>query len=410
MRLKVGIYTAAYPGVNGAGGIATYTESLALGLVQLGHEVHVLTLGDETESHRIKNVHIHFARKKYLGGLERWIPGAREAWAVSARARELAREHQLDIFEFPNWEGRGAFFKYGFGAPPMVVRLHTSLEETLALEKKSRTLGQRFECALERAACLRADALYVSTRAHRTHMAEELRIPEARMSVLPLGIPDVSESAARQPRPRGKTPIVLCLGRLERRKGSATLLQAVPEIVKHCADVQIIFAGKDRSHAPGNVTHQEYFAKNFPSSLQRNVVFNGFTSDADLRDLFQRADVLVAPSLYESFGLIFIEAMRWSVPVIGTRVGGIPEIITDGVDGVLVPPASPPHLAEAIVRVLSDEPLRLRLAHNGRQTYEQRFTHHAMAARTAAYFQSIIAAPVAKGAVPRPLHSPAHWS
>jgi glycosyltransferase involved in cell wall biosynthesis len=402
MPLKVGIYSAHYPGVSGAGGIPTYTRSLAAGLTQLGHEVHVLTLGDDESTRHIDDVRLHFVRKKYFKGLERWIPGAREAWIVSARARELARRCCLDIFEFPNWEGRGAFFPFGRNVPPMAVRLHTSMRETLQIDDRRPTLGQRFECLLERSACMRATALYVSTRAHQRHMARELKIPETRMSVVPLGIPDVEPLEARTPRSRGTPPTILYLGRLERRKGTITLLNAIPAILQRFPDARIILAGKDRCQAPGGVRHEEYFKRVFPSALWRNVQFKGFTSDEELQQLFLKADVFVAPSVYESFGLIFIESMRWSVPVIGTNAGGIPEVVDDGTNGLIVPVGSAADLAGATIKVLSDEVLRLRLARAARETYERRFSHIVMASRTAAFYESIVQSRQRSVAEPRP--------
>ena len=97
----------------------------------------------------------------------------------------------------------------------------------------------------------------------------------------------------------------------------------------------------------------------------------------------QTADLFVAPSLYESFGLVFLEAMRWGTPVIGTTAGGIPEIVEDGESGVLVPPSQPCQLARAIVGLLRNEDRRRRLGDAGRRRVETIFTVDRMAQRAA---------------------------
>ncbi len=389
-RLRVGIYSAQYPGISGAGGIATYTRSLATGLTELGHEVHVLTLGTG-EPCEVEGVHIHFVKARHLPLLERVYPGVRETFNISMAARTLCKDFNLDVFEFPNWEGRGAYFNRLPGArPAMVVRMHTSCREILEIEDAQMTRAQRFECKLEHDCCMAADALYVSTAAHRRHMATELGIPASKIDIVPLGIPDVSNPKAREQRPRGKPRTLLYLGRLEKRKGVVDLLQAMPEIVRSVPDVQLVLIGKDREHAPGNISHQEYFACNFPPELQKHVIFAGFLEESEINHWFERADAFVAPSIYESFGLIFIEAMRWSLPVIGTHAGGIPEVVEDGLNGYLVNPRAPHEIAARVVEILTDEPLRLRMAASARQTFEKKFTSRVMAARTAEHFRHII--------------------
>src|SRR5687767_1552497 len=111
-HLKIGIYSNQYAGLNGEGGIGTYTRSLAVALAAQDHEVNVLTPGLENSIGRpqlIDGVHLHTIRRSYLPVLERVFPGARAAWSVGAAARQLVRDYQLDLFEFPNWEGRGRY-------------------------------------------------------------------------------------------------------------------------------------------------------------------------------------------------------------------------------------------------------------------------------------------------------------
>src|SRR5262249_7572591 len=135
----------------------------------------------------------------------------------------------------------------------------------------------------------------------------------------------------------------------------------------------------DRPHCPGGRTHAEFVQQELPLEVRSRITLAGRLSDAEVDCWLQKADVFVAPSLYESFGLIFIEAMRWGTPVVGTVAGGIPEIITDGKTGLLVPPSSPRDLTGAIVALLNDEDLRCRIGEAGRRHVEAHFSTERMA-------------------------------
>jgi glycosyltransferase involved in cell wall biosynthesis len=84
--------------------------------------------------------------------------------------------------------------------------------------------------------------------------------------------------------------------------------------------------------------------------------------------------VFVMPSYYETFGISCLEAMAFGLPVVATRAGGLPEVVEDGVTGLLVPPGDTHALAEAIGRLLRDPDLRRRLGEAGRERVLARFT------------------------------------
>jgi glycosyltransferase involved in cell wall biosynthesis len=101
------------------------------------------------------------------------------------------------------------------------------------------------------------------------------------------------------------------------------------------------------------------------------VTFLGFRKDSP--DLIAAADLLILPSLAEAFGLVLTEALYLGTPVVATRVGGIPEIVDDGIDGTLVPPADSRALAQAILELLENPEKRRRVAGAGREKVLKRF-------------------------------------
>jgi glycosyltransferase involved in cell wall biosynthesis len=184
---------------------------------------------------------------------------------------------------------------------------------------------------------------------------------------------------------------VVFLGRLERRKGALDLLQAVPEVLREVPETRFIFIGTDRAHCPGGRTHSQYINEEFASEVLSRIHLVGKLPDTDVTRWLQSADVFVAPSLYESFGLIFLEAMRWGTPVIGTTAGGIPEVVEDGTTGVLVPPGCPNKLAGALIELLKDEGRRRQLGEAGRRRIETHFSAQRMAQQVVAVYSETIA-------------------
>ncbi len=123
--------------------------------------------------------------------------------------------------------------------------------------------------------------------------------------------------------------------------------------------------------------------------LGPRVQFTGLV--ADVRPWLGHVDVLVTPSRREGLPMVLLEALAMRRPVVATRVGGIPEIIEDGANGILVPPGDAAALAEALLRLLADRELRERMGNHGRQAVVERFGLAAMLRRTEALYEELLA-------------------
>jgi glycogen synthase len=382
--MRIGLYTPNYPGLTADGGIGTYTRALGRELSRLGHTVHVLTPGDR-ESTDDGPIRVHFTRIDHLAGVDRLMPGAGACWRVARAMRRLVRSERLDVVEFPNWEGLGLLFEQ-WSRVPVVVRLHTSSAEAQQIDGLPDRRWYRWNVRRERWQSRRADALVTNSDAHRRLMAAETGIPAERIRLIPLGI-EAAPHFVRPPRPAGP-PTVVYLGRLEHRKGTMDLLDAVPRVLRAIPDARFVLIGADRPHAPGGRTHAEYVA-GLPIMVRERVTLTGPLPAAEVDRRLQAADLFVAPSRYESFGLIFLEAMRWGTPVVGTTAGGIPEVVEDGVSGVLVRPGAAGELADAIVTLLNDPARRSALGEAGRHRVETEFTVERMARRVAELYSEV---------------------
>lgn len=118
-----------------------------------------------------------------------------------------------------------------------------------------------------------------------------------------------------------------------------------------------------------------------------NVKFVGFRKDVP--DLMAAADIVVLPSLAEAFGLVLTEALYLGTPVVATRVGGIPEIVKDGEDGILVPPGDSRALVEALSSLLNDPDKRIKLVSQARNRIRERFCFDQMLRSYEAVYESL---------------------
>ena len=187
---------------------------------------------------------------------------------------------------------------------------------------------------------------------------------------------------------------MLYVGRLEKRKGTLDLFAAIPAVLKQFPQVRFIIAGADNSKSDGfnqktGKDYPSFFASQYPDCTSK-VEFTGLVSDEVLQELYRSCDLFVAPSLYESFGLIYLEAMNYAKPVIGCKAGGIPEVVDHGSTGLLVDPESPKALAEAIVSMLRS-PERLReMGLAGRARILEQFNYLKMAQNYARVYRHVI--------------------
>lgn len=392
--MNLAFYTPNYPGITQDGGIGSYTRSLGQSLTQLGHTVHVITPGQGAKS-MDGPVHVHQVHLRHVPILDRAMPGFGNCWFLSRAMKKLVNHHEIDLVEFPNWEGLGIMFKGPWKKKvPKVVRLHTSSLETIMIDNLQMNRFLRWDVKREHIQARQADMLITHSEEHRRLMCEELKIEPEKITLIPHGV-EVFPDFVRPPRPPGP-PRVVFLGRLEKRKGTLELLQALVEVLCQHPGTTLTLIGTDRAHCPplpGGVarTHAQWIADELPAEVRQQITLAGRLPQEEVDRHLQTADVFVAPSRYESFGLIYPEAMRWGIPVIGCTVGGVPEIITNDVTGVLVPPESPIELAKAINSLLSDEARRARLGQAGREHIEAHFSAETMARSVEANFEWLLA-------------------
>jgi glycosyltransferase involved in cell wall biosynthesis len=170
---------------------------------------------------------------------------------------------------------------------------------------------------------------------------------------------------------------VLFVGRLVGRKGGDDLITAFRAVKDRIPGSKLVFVGDgpDRERLHRMVKEL---------NLSSDVEFRGTLTGKPLHDAYEESSVVVLPSKYvpedsqiEGLGLTLIEGSMHAKPLVGTRHGGIPEIVKDGVNGLLVPENNPGMLAEALIRILSDQELADRLGNNALEIAMRKFSWRA---------------------------------
>lgn len=158
---------------------------------------------------------------------------------------------------------------------------------------------------------------------------------------------------------RQQDKLILYIGHLIRRKGYDVLLKAFAEIASSVPDWKLVFAGS------GEMDRAARLASDL--GVSRQVRFAGWVSGEERRDLMRRASIVVLPSHQEGLPMSVLEAMAAGRALVTTPVGGIPDVVTHGVSGLLVPPGLHQPLADALLQLISNKPLRTTLGLQARE-------------------------------------------
>ena len=180
-----------------------------------------------------------------------------------------------------------------------------------------------------------------------------------KFEVAPLGVfPEVFQPVRRATR-QGAFE-VLCVGRLVPAKGQHVLLEAIAKLAQQGRDVRLRLVG-DGPDAESLMALAEQL------DLRGRISFEGAVNQDRIRELYAQADAFALASFAEGIPVVLMEAMAMEIPCVTTHITGIPELIRDGQDGLLVTPSDADELASALALLMDDESLREELARAGRR-------------------------------------------
>ncbi len=352
------------------GGLELYCLDISRRLKSRGHDVHVwLARNSRMLDHPL------------TAGLDPEVfdaPGYINL-GFTRNAGRFIRDHRIEIIHLHRSQDLAVF------APLRGVRRVLTLQIDSALSKRD---------PWHRWVYGRLDLLLAITDRIRERAIRALPVPPERVHTLHYGI-DADEFFSRRLDPeqtRGiygiheEDQVIGLVGRLEESKGQDVLLDAFARIYADFPRAHLVFAGNPPPEHAGYDAQLKQRARDL--KVMDRCHFIGF--QADTAPIFAALDVVVLASRREAFGLVLLEAMAMGVPIVATAAGGVPEIIQDGVNGLLVPPGDPQALAEALKRLLKSEGLREKLARNGSRVVREKFSLKVHIESLERHFQELI--------------------
>jgi 2-deoxystreptamine N-acetyl-D-glucosaminyltransferase/2-deoxystreptamine glucosyltransferase len=202
-------------------------------------------------------------------------------------------------------------------------------------------------------------------------------VPEDRIRVIPPGYdPGLFAAATSDPFPELPRPRVAYIGRIAAQKDVGTLVKAFGQ-VKEKAHLLVVGDGPERAEAERS-----------SAPLAGRVCFAGFLEHGKIPAVLRHVDVLVLATRYEELPSVLVEGMAAGLPVVASRVGGIPTLVDHDVNGLLVPPGDAAALAAAITRVLTEPGTAARLAAAARRT-AAKYSWPALARQVALVYQEV---------------------
>lgn len=388
-RLKLCFISQDYlPRPNG--GIGIWVGALAHQLAALGHEVTVITRTENAPTidfegnvwvHRIQAC--HWPQRPFTAPEN--LPQTIYDWSASAYAEllKVALMRGVDLASAPIWDVEG-IVAHCAGTIPVALSLHTSYglalpskpqwqEDATFLTKNVRPVIEAEKMLFDMAPLVFANSQAIINDLERCYNSS---LHASRLALIPHGLRDECPSGmACLTSSEAAAPTVLFVGRFEERKGIDVLLAVIPAVLAEFPDVRFVLVGRNDispywTKFTERYRHDPWFSR---------VEAPGFVSRAELTRLYKNCTIFVAPSRYESFGLIYLEAMMWGKPCIGTTAGGIPEVVRERVTGLVVTPGAIEELQCAITTLLEQDVLRKRLGEKARVVFEQEYTDTQMA-------------------------------
>lgn len=391
-RLRLALVTALYP-PRPCGGVAVFMHVLATTLAAAGHEVTVITQSEPGQPHTVDfedRVWVHrVPPENFLGtacpkGMPDMPDGPKNtALSVLGEIDRINARRNFDWVLGSIWDLdlAAVIASERYRTAMYLVTSYRLMEDSKPEWHASERFYKNHVLKMidaEAWAIRHVDCLLSSTKAilEDTERVYDVKVEPERLRLLPFGIrvPQSVNVAVDNVKSADELRL-LFVGRFEYRKGIDLLLSVLPELLARYPYLRVDLIGDNTIlDADGSTQLARFLEKYRGCDWLKRISFMGHVSDEMLETAYARCDIFVAPSRYESFGLIFLEAMRFGVPCVGVTAGGMPEVVEGGVTGILVPPNDAPALLGAIDRLLADRELRQRMGASGKQRFYENFT------------------------------------
>ncbi|MFN2114085.1 MAG: glycosyltransferase [Anaerolineae bacterium] len=380
----------AAPGGKETGGMNVYVRELSRQLGRRGYLVDNYTRSESPDvphildtdlGPNVRVIHVVAGPESHMDKADAWryapefVAGVKGLIAAEGLDYDLYHSH----YWMSGWVARQLADRY----PAPIVHMFHTLGVMKELARRDGTIGELAQRQkVERDIARFADTIVAGSGLDRDQIAQHYEADPGKLQVIPPGV----DLDLFRPIPRevavdfvGADPdarVVLFVGRPDPVKGLDTLVRAISIVVEREPSLRdnacLCIIGGDKTDDPRRTDAEQIRidALRQELGLADFVKFLGAVPQGDLPYYYSLAEVLVVPSLYESFGMVALEAMACGTPVIASDVGGLSTLVRDGRTGFLVPDSDPEALAEKLLPLLRDPALRRTLGYHGIATAE----------------------------------------
>jgi len=300
----------------------------------------------------------------------------------------LHKAHPIDIIHIHSlYSGFSATIcKLCLGVP-VVCSLHNTVRTTLPIQT--------------------CDKILANSEYTRRSVIENKHLESSKLDVLPIAV-DTSKYKPLEKKGKAKNEIglsdskvVLFVGRKRLEKGPQVLVEALPMILNRIPETVAVFIGPDYYFGSDSKLYQTVqkrynfdqvlTAKATKLKVENRVILKDFVPERVLIRYYNAADVVVFPSIWqEPFGTVVLEALACEKPVVASNVGGIPEIVSTKVNGILVQPNDRESLATEVTYLLQNPKFAKQLGRNGRNVVLKRFSFEVVAKKCLGIYENIL--------------------
>ena len=387
------------------GGVGTYIVELVRHLPN-DIEIHVVTpmregFGKEKVStsdydfsrYFGSNVHVHFVCK----ASETFFYNAKFQYACLKYVPKLVKEGNIDIIHSHTAHMPDLLLQFKSLNVPTVTTIHTTIEgqrhgtKSSGIKLKNLEFSEKFTYLTYFFLCL-AESIYFSKERYYVTVSKWMKeqvlkrypkINSNSISVIYNSV-DPKEFYPKIENYDFKNKMILFTGRLTAAKGIGYIVEAIPRVLKEHPDAHFIFIG-----AGNSVPFKRRLSK---MGISKNKFkFLGYVKEKrELIEYYRNSSVYLAPTLYENLPIRVLEALACGVPAVASNICAIPEIIKNGVNGILIKPGSVEELVEAVIFLLSNPNLSKKIGKNGRKTVLKKFNWDINVTKIVDYYQKIL--------------------
>jgi glycogen(starch) synthase len=400
--LRIAYISYEHPAGISGGGIGTYIGQISALMAARGHSVEAFsgTLSDSPSTIKLDGYRLNL------------IP-AKNTTEFRARVVAIFSERHtaqpFDIIESPEYGADGLEIKKAFPNLPLTLKLHTPAFLIAKLNELKNRVTDKLRFVIGGLIRLQRIKFYwvydkkSDPEYELFNLANSVSSPsislakivaihwksQKQITVIPYPFQTNGYEFKPVNLPQKTEIVITFIGRIEKRKGIMDLMKAVPAILNSFPDIKFRFAGSPSLSPVKGLNMEEYLVKKL-AKYSGSLEFLGLRPYQQIPLIIQESHICVFPSLWENFPNVCLEAMLGGRVVIGTNNGGMADIITNNINGILIPPGSPMAIAEAVKKLCGNPSLIRSMGNAARQTVMERYNGNVIGKLTEDFYRQII--------------------